>query len=100
MTIIPLIDVPRQSLTYVVLGVRVWLRVYWHPSSSSWVMDCDTNNIPAVRGRRIAIGVNLTEHVRDRGFVGGIYCVSARENDDEPGLNAWAGTHHLVHRLS
>lgn len=97
MTVIPLIDTPRQRLTVVVFGLRVTMTIYWQPISLAWYFDCDMNNQAVIRGRRIALDVNLTEYVQNDDYIGGIYCRSLTDGDDDPGLNAWGKTHQLVH---
>lgn len=93
---INLLDVDRQSLTTVLGGQEVFLRVWWQPTDESWYASVEMLGTPLVAGRRIALGEGLFDAMVTA-FAGDVVCRHLGSGDGEPGRHAWNRTHELVH---
>ena len=95
--VVPLQNVPAQRLSIRLGNQTTRLTVIWSASSEAWHITMEYPvGTPLVSGRRLALDEPVLGDV-PTGFSGDIWCRSDGESEIEPGLEAWAGTHHLVY---
>lgn len=92
---IPLLDTPRQSMFLRLGGVDVRLVVWWQPRDRAWYASLEIPaGTPAVSGRRIVVdGDVLAGRIAE--VSGYLRCRALTVPVEEPGPNAWAGSHAL-----
>ena len=91
-----LLDVDRQSLTTVLGGQEVFIRVWWQPTDASWYASVAMSGAAIVEGRRITLHEGLLDAV-PTAFVGDLVCRHLGSGDGEPERHAWNRTHEVVY---
>ena len=95
-SLIPLLNVPRQSLLVTLDEQDVRLTVWYQPSDAHWYGTLEhPSGTPLVAGRRIALDSPLVGS-QARRFRGDFYC-RAIADVVEPGRAPWGETHRLIY---
>jgi len=95
---VPLQNLLRQSVILRIDGYDVKLRVFWQPGQQRWfaTVEIPIGN-PVVSGKGIVTGSGLLEGLLTD--IKGDFVCRAKITEQEPGRNAWGGTHVIRYEI-